>query len=347
MTRSDSRRRGRSLKRSRGRERTDPPEQGSGSSVSANSLVSPESTPYRCSKCHLTALPPGHQPLPGDLPEVSHLEEKPLWLRCPEEGPRELLLWDPEDPTKHRVRESFRAGKVWYRLCTRLVRFPPDAAAGTMVPACPFRRMLGESFVKDRIARKGFSKRIDLNDMRHVFWGEHSGTDFPITLAENIGWRLMPTPLSEPRAWVEEASTWGVSLTIADQRELLGLALNLLSATTPRAQDWSESRNATLDVPFDMRFSLEEQWTEKKALLQQVQEHLLALCDRDGVSKPDYEVMKRRFKSHVLKTYGALSSRQIAQIVYPGRKNGDEIVRKDLHFIRTILELEKERLGGD
>lgn len=350
MTRSASSTRRRSMKHSgvqKKGKRISVPEQGSNSSAQVSSSACGESTPYRCSKCHLIAVPPGHQLPLRDLPDASNLKGKPLWLRCPNEGPRELLLWDPEDPTRHHVRESFRAGRDWYRLCTPLVRLSSGAADGPIGPACTLRRMLGESFVQDRIAREGFSKRIDLSDLMHVFWGRHSSTDFPIALTENIGWRLLPVPLSEPRAWVEEASTWGVSLTREDQREILSLALNLLSAATPRAQEWSESRSATLDVPFDMRFSLEEQWAEKKELLQQVQEHLLSLCNREGVSKPDYEVMKRRFKCYVLRTYGALSSTQIAGLVYPNRKNGDESARKDLHFVRRVLKLDQERLGGD
>lgn len=310
----------------------------------------PESTPYRCSKCHLIAVPRGASVPTEGLPDASQLNEKPLWMRCPDEGPRELDLWDPQEPNNQRLRRSFQAGKSWFRLCTRRVRRRRRKPGEKVVevfygPACPFRRMLGEAFVEEIIASKGLAKRMDLEQLRHLFWGFHSETTFPVTLAETIGWHLVPVPLSEAKAWIDEIPKWDIPLAIPDMSELWMIAHTLLVAAVGWAQSSSESRRTAIDVPFDLRFSLDVQWDEKREVLQEIQNHLFALSERKGAShKPDYAVWKRRFKCYLLSIYGGgPSSKKIAELVLPGQKHADVTVRKDIQLVTSLLEEEKAR----
>lgn len=286
---------------------------------------------------------------PEDLPVVSQLVEKPLWMRCPDEGPREVHLWDPQVPCRQRLRYSLPLRGRWLRLCTPVVRLSSRLTGGEAGqvsdgPACPPRRMLGEVFVEDVIAEKGFAKRIDLNQLRPLFRGQESERDFPVTIASINGWRILPAQLSEVRDWIREIPEWGVSLTIPDMAEVAEIAAALLGARVPRAQDTSESHTATLDVPFDLRFSIEEQWHEKKDILLDIQALLQTLSQRKGVSKkPDYDVWKKRFKSHVLSRYGGVRPTQIAELVYPGQRGGQTKVRKDLQLTKSILKEQARR----
>jgi hypothetical protein len=202
--------------------------------------------------------------------------------------------------------------------------------------------MLGEAFAQDFIAARGFAERIDLNHLRPLFLGIESEKDFPVTLASLNGWRLLPDSIFPVRNWIREIPDWGVPLTIHDMTEVTKIAACLLAATAPRAQDTSESHTATIEVPFDLRFSLDAQWEEKREVLQEIQHLLFALSQRKGPSKqPDYGVWKRRFKCYVLKTYGGLSSRSIAKLVLPGIRRGDVIVRKDIEIVRSLLRKQK------
>lgn len=331
-------------KTSKKRKRTGSAVRKEDSAVRPTSNLSTETTPYRCTECRLFALPAG-QPGPTEgLSEISQLREKPLWKRCPDEGPRKIDLWNPLDPSQQRLRRSFRAGKLWFRLCTRRVkridRLPTGEVVGASYhPACSFRRMLGEAFVQDRIADRGFAKRMVLDDLRHIFWGFQTEGSFPVTLSETIGWRMVPVDSTEAKSWVDEIPTWGVPLKIPDMSEVARAARALLTAATSGAQDSPGSRRVTLDVPFDMRFSLDKQWKKRMLVLQEIQDQLLALGKRKGVyNEPDYEVWKRCFKCHVLKKYGRLSHRLIAKLIKVDPRSGVSLVSKDLKRVDSVLK---------
>jgi len=204
--------------------------------------------------------------------------------------------------------------------------------------------MLGEAFVEEVIADKGHAKRIDLNLLRPLFRRLDSERDFPVSLDSTIGWRIVPDSLSAVREWISEIPAWGVPLTIPNMGEVAEIAATLLGARVPRAQDTSESHTATLDVPFDMRFSIEEQWHEKKDVLLEIQALLQILSQRKGVSKkPDYEVWKKRFKCHVLSRYGGLRPKKIAELVYPGQRGGQSKVRKDFQLTKSLFAVQAKR----
>lgn len=313
-------------------------------------LVSePGSALYRCSKCHLTAVLPGALTPVADLPDASQLDEKPLWLRCPDEGPRDLHLWDPLKPSSQRIRISFRIGVRQFSLCTRRVKqtsAPVNRGADALSYglACSPRRMLGEAFAQDFISERGFAKRLDLFSLRPLFAGTQSERAFPVTIASINGWRLVPDALSPVGDWIREIPEWRAPLTIRDMGEVIEIAVALLTPRVPRAQDTSDSHTATIEVPFDLRFSLDAQWEEKRQVLQEIQDVLFTVSDRRGPSKqPDYEVWKRRFKCYVLRTYGALTSGSIARLVLPSYRRGDVIVRKDIEIVKSLLRKEKAK----
>lgn len=198
--------------------------------------------------------------------------------------------------------------------------------------------MLGEAFAERLIAEDGFAKHIDLLHLRPLFRGVDTEKDFPVMLGSSRGFRVTPAQLSEVRVWVSEIPDWGVPLKGLEMNEAAEIAATLLEARVPRAQYTDASLTATLDVPFDLRFSIEEQWNEKRELLLEIQSVLQMLSGRRGASKkPDYEVWKKRYKGYLLSKYGGMRPKEIARLVYPGDRGGGTRVRKDLQLTRTLL----------
>ncbi len=302
---------------------------------------------YRCSKCGLFENRARTIPIGDDYPSLRDLGGVPLWQTCPDEGPEVLRLWDPENPKNQRIRYTFTYGEFKGRVCSPFVRnspVHPDAAGVVYGPACFLPRMQLEWFVQEFSRVKGVAGEIDLANLlpaHRVLSNKSQG----ISKDSEGNWLLSPPRWQRMEKWLNEALNPGVPLPNLDSEELFKVVQVLSEAAEHLPHQSSDSRNATLYVPVDLRYSVDEQWNQQVAYVKEIQSYLLLLSRREGVFKIDPDVIQTRLRCFVLREYGGLNSSQIAKLVFPKEKTSSAAakVRNEISLLRR--QLHKSGLG--
>ena len=137
---------------------------------------------------------------------------------------------------------------------------------------------------------------------------------------------------------LKDRRTWSDLIRKVDRFSVVG----------PEAE--TDKRKATVFVPVDLRFSIDQQFEELMPRLRDVQAHLLRACGRHRVFQPDEDVIRRNAYCYVLSTKFEMSAPKIAEIVFPSEKRGAAKVRKLPYLVgirRHVSNRKRLRLEVD
>ena len=247
---------------------------------------------------------------------------------------------------QQRYRYYFPVGKRTIRVCTPRVRISTEVREGKewtrFGPALPLYKIMCEWVVQNHLRKRGSGSAPDLELLWPLHYDRFAGLSRGAQILRDEAGKWY-----WPHATSESLGKWGKRLLrgeggpkLDDYKAWYELVRAVDPFHTIGKRAAREKLAATLYVPIDLRFSIQEQMEEMKPHLRDVQNYLMRSCGRKEVYRPDPEIIRRDAYCHVLNTEFGLRAPDIARIVFPEEGPGKAAgkVRKILSEFRAHLQ---------